>query len=89
MKPQSRLNLRPNKRTTSEIPLGLGHGKIPAGGTTTTGRVQGLISAVAGLSNIAQPPAGTSELLASASSFVTGIWGSSAGTSSSSPKKLS
>ncbi|KAJ3320948.1 Golgi transport complex subunit 1 [Boothiomyces sp. JEL0866] len=72
-RPESVIKLRTLKSSNSDVPLGVSE-------NSGAGRVMGLMNAVAGLSNISQPQK-ASDLLTNASSFLSGVWGSS-----SSPK---
>jgi hypothetical protein len=76
-KPSPFLRLNPMKSSMSDIPLGI---RVDDSNSTSS-RVQGIMNAMTQKTS-------TSELFSNASSFITGVWGSSTSPKSS-PKRLS
>lgn len=70
-KPQSKLTLRATRKSPSDVPLGLMTNQKPA--PNQQGASRGIMSGLAGFSSMAQPPKATTELLASASNFISGL----------------
>jgi hypothetical protein len=79
-KPKAILKLKPSRRNPSEVPLGLSYANISS-------QKKGFMDAVAGLSNITQPPKATAEFIDSASNFFSGLYSAAQQTGISTPKE--
>jgi hypothetical protein len=77
IRPSANLNLKPMKKSSSDVPLGISHTQINPS-SSTANRVQGLMTAMAQKTS-------TSDLFSNATSYFSGVWG--AGTPKGSPKR--